>query len=64
MRNEIIIHIPNVGDYNEEECLCANCGTYYNSSRQMYHMNNDDFVCSKKCFREYSESYLNLQKVK
>ena len=61
--NEMELHIDKVGVRDEEDCICANCGTYFRASRQMYYLNNDDFICSKKCFKEYAESYFHLTKV-
>jgi hypothetical protein len=48
---------------------CAECGTditwwVYEKNRQAYCLSNQDIVCSKKCFKEYAESYFNIGKIK
>ena len=48
--------------FSKDDIMCSNCGTYYGHSKNFYIMNNGDFVCSKKCFREYCEPFFELTK--
>jgi len=41
----------------KEEIVCSVCGTTKKSARNMCRLDNDECVCSTKCFIEYATSY-------
>ena len=43
----------------ESQILCAQCGTAKGETKSKYNktLDNDDWVCSKKCHREYALDY-------
>ena len=42
-----------------ENEICANCGNVLFYCRKTYRLNNEDFVCSKKCLKEYALDYFS-----
>ena len=58
---------PETYQYEEDE-MCANCGTQLSECRTAWRLNNDDVVCTRRCYDEYvkawTKNYFNPTRVK